>query len=98
MTHHAATFQAAVKAYDEAKAKFNRLTLARTAAAPGVTFEEVGRAACEMMLCETEMNDARDDLLASQRVLGKRSTSKRASGGSFWKVESKADLQRRPNA
>jgi hypothetical protein len=93
MTTLATAFANAVKAYDDAKAKFNRLTLARTASGPGVTFEDVGRAACEMLLCETEMNDAREDLLAS-----KRSTSKRASGGSLWKVESEADLHRRPKA
>ena len=59
----ATAFAAAVKAYDEAKAKFNRLNLARAAAAPGVSFEDVGRAAVEMLYCETEMNDARTDLL-----------------------------------
>ena len=62
-TSLATAFANTVKAYDEAKAKFNRITLARTAAAPGVTFDDVGRAACEMLLCETEKNDAHADLL-----------------------------------
>lgn len=88
----ATAFANAVKAYDDAKAKFNRLTLARTASGPGVTFEDVGRAACEMLLCETEMNDARKDLFAANA----KQTSKRASGGSFWKIESEADLHSRP--
>lgn len=59
----ATAFANAVKAYDEAKAKFNRINLARAAAAPGVTFEDVGRAAVEMLYCETEKNDAHSDLL-----------------------------------
>ncbi len=56
-------FANAVKAYDEAKANFNRLAKAKAAGAPDATFEQVGRAAVEMLYCETEMNDARSDLL-----------------------------------
>jgi hypothetical protein len=59
----ATAFANAVKAYDEAKAKFNRLTLARAASAPDATFEDVGRAAVQMLYCETEKNDAHADLL-----------------------------------
>jgi hypothetical protein len=67
----ASSFANAVKAYDEAKAKFKRLNLARAASAPGVSFEDVGRAAVEMLYCETEMNDARADLLAFKSVAKK---------------------------
>ena len=59
----ATAFANAVKAYDDAKAKFKRLTLARTASGPGVTFEDVGHAACEMFLCEIEKDAAHADLL-----------------------------------
>jgi len=58
-------FRNAVKAYDEAKQKFNRLVVARIASAPDSTFEMVGRAACELALCEMEMKDAQAELLAS---------------------------------
>jgi hypothetical protein len=64
----ATAFANAVKAYDEAKAKFNRLTLARAASAPGVTFEDVGRAAVEMLYCQTEKDDAHNDLLTFNDV------------------------------
>lgn len=43
--------------------KLRRLTLARTAAAPGVSLEDVGRAACEALLCRTEADEAKADFL-----------------------------------
>lgn len=58
-----AEFKKAITAHDEAKAKFNRLALAKSAGAPEVTFEEVGRAACESLLTETEMKEAQKDLV-----------------------------------
>jgi hypothetical protein len=59
----ATNFANAVKAYDEAKAKFKQLTLARIASGGEVTFEDVGHAACEMFLCEIEKDAAHADLL-----------------------------------
>lgn len=55
-------YQAALKKSEAARAKAERLTFLRTASAPGVTFEDVGRAHCDAMLCKTEVEFAREDL------------------------------------
>jgi len=55
-------YQAALKKAEAARAHAERTTFLRTAAAPGVTFEDVGRAHCEAFLCKTEVELARQDL------------------------------------
>lgn len=65
MTKSQKQYQAAIKARDEALNKFRRLTVARISAAPDVSYELVGRAACDAMLTELEMQEARDALFGN---------------------------------
>jgi hypothetical protein len=65
MTKLQKQYQAAVKARDEALHRFRQLTVSRIGGAPEVSFDDVGRAACEAMLTEIEMQAARDELFGN---------------------------------
>jgi hypothetical protein len=65
MTKSQKQYQAAIKARNAALENLRRLTVARIGGAPDVSFDDVGHAACESMLTELEMQEARDALFGT---------------------------------
>jgi regulator of protease activity HflC (stomatin/prohibitin superfamily) len=58
-----AEWQGAERRASAAEAEFRRQAVAKVAAAPGSSYELVGKAACEALLCRSEADDARADFL-----------------------------------
>lgn len=58
-----AEWQGAERRAAAAETEFRRLAVAKVASAPGSSFEAVGKAACEALLCRSEADDARQDFL-----------------------------------